>query len=114
MCWSEPVSRLATHSKLWPSSNRLAHRWEPINPAPPVTTILNILWQGVPPHSCARRNCHVRSSPSLPLLSSLDCFVHVCYHPPLRLGTSASPEETLFVYRGPFHRNTLASALQPT
>src|SRR6266851_2549609 len=40
MFCSEPVSKLSTHSTLWPSSNRWAHRWEPINPAPPVTTIL--------------------------------------------------------------------------
>jgi len=37
------VRRLSTHSTLCPSSNNRAQRWDPINPAPPVTTIFNEL-----------------------------------------------------------------------
>jgi hypothetical protein len=35
------VIRLSIHSTLCPSSNNRAQRWDPINPAPPVTTIFN-------------------------------------------------------------------------
>lgn len=43
MFCSEPVSRLSTHSTLCPFSNKRAQRLEPINPAPPVTTVFNEL-----------------------------------------------------------------------
>src|SRR5438105_14938122 len=36
---SAPVIKLSAHSTLCPSSSKRAQRWEPIKPAPPVTTI---------------------------------------------------------------------------
>src|SRR6185503_1015857 len=35
--WSEPVSRLSTQITWWSLASRWSHRWEPRNPAPPVT-----------------------------------------------------------------------------
>src|SRR6266487_2303146 len=67
-----------------------------------------------PPHACAGRKCQVRSTPSLPLLSSLDCFVHLCYHVPVGLGTSGSPEERRFAYTVPFQLKRGGSEREPT
>src|SRR6476469_8753911 len=39
---SEPVSRLSTQITLWRWASRKSQRWEPRNPAPPVTTEVGI------------------------------------------------------------------------
>ncbi len=57
--------------------------------------LFNGMWQGVPCEHRMRRNGHVQSTPSLPLLSSLDCFVHVCYPVPVGLGTLVRQRETV-------------------
>src|SRR6476659_12397 len=38
MFCSDPVSRLSMQITLWPCPSRCSQRWEPRNPAPPVTT----------------------------------------------------------------------------
>src|SRR3712207_1669793 len=37
MLASEPVSKLSTHTTSWPRARSSSHRWDPRNPAPPVT-----------------------------------------------------------------------------
>src|SRR5215208_142612 len=44
MFFSEPVSRLSTHTTRWPRSSRCSQRWEPRKPAPPVTRHVAIRW----------------------------------------------------------------------
>src|SRR6185295_15071643 len=37
MLFSDPVSRLSTQMTRWPRRRSSSHRWDPKNPAPPVT-----------------------------------------------------------------------------
>src|SRR5581483_11145817 len=42
MLASEPVSRLSTQITRWPRASSSSHKWEPRNPAPPVTSEVGI------------------------------------------------------------------------
>src|SRR5581483_6163803 len=39
MLLREPVSRLSAQTTVWPSASNASQRWEPTNPAPPVTSM---------------------------------------------------------------------------
>src|SRR5437868_1796015 len=59
------------------------------------------------------RNLPQHSTPSLPLLSSLDCFVHLCYPVPVGLGTLVRQRETVRL-RVPSQLNVGRSEREPT
>src|SRR5712692_7491913 len=63
-----------------------------------VSPVFNGMRQGVPGIHARGGIAACGSTPSLPLLSFLDRFIHVCYHVLVGLGTSGSPEERRFAY----------------
>src|SRR5947207_10158855 len=65
---SELVSRLATQTTRWPCASNWSRRWEPRNPAPPVTTAVGIGARCYPGALRAGRNAYeaLTRSPARP------------------------------------------------